>query len=96
MKTWLALALAVLLSGCSGKEIPDSWLTVIEAEAALAPAPPAECATARDPKWKAPPEGDELAADTARREQANKRAFHDLAGRRRVCAAGLVVSQKGK
>lgn len=80
---------AVALAGCSGKEIPDSWVSLIEAEAATPPAPPAECATARDPRWTEPPEGDEYAADTARRERANKTAFRELAQRRRICAAGL-------
>ncbi len=96
MKNWLALVLAtLLLAGCSGKEIPDSWISIIESEAAIAPEPPPECSPKVDPKWRTPPKGAELAADTARREQANKSAFRELAGRRRVCAAGLTAEHQG-
>jgi hypothetical protein len=91
------LGAALLLAGCGGKtaDIPDSWLSIIENESAAPIAPPAECRTKGDPKWTVPPEGNELMADTARRERKNKDAFGELAARRRVCAAGL-PQQGGK
>lgn len=96
MKVWLCLTLAVLLAGCSGKEIPDSWVSMIESEVAHAPAPPAECTVRADPRWKEAPEGDERADAVARRERANKNAFAELAQSRRICSAGLVAVNEPK
>jgi len=95
MKPWFTLALAVLLAGCGGKstELPEGWLSVIEAETPKPPEPPEECQTKGDPKWKRPPQGSEHTADTARREQANKTAFAELEHRRRICAAGFTKLQ---
>ncbi|MGE0022129.1 MAG: hypothetical protein AB7S70_00670 [Hyphomicrobium sp.] len=81
-------AALLLLAGC-GKDISPEWQAIIASEPMAPPTPPGECREKGDPKWTVPPEGDELAADTARREQRNKTAFRELAGRRRVCAAGL-------
>jgi hypothetical protein len=87
----LMLAIGVMLGGCAGQDIPDGWVSLIEAEQAQPPAPPAECSTKGDPKWRIPPKGDETMADTARRERQNKTAFEELQDRRRVCAAGQVA-----
>lgn len=93
----LVSAATLLLAGCGGKasEIPDSWISIIENEAAAPVEPPAECRIKGDPKWTVPAEGDELLADAARRDTLNKNAFKEMASRRRVCAAGL-PQQGGK
>lgn len=83
------LALGVALSGCSGKDIPDGWVSLIEAEQVARPKSPAECFPKRDPKWRSPPNGDEPMDATARRERGNKNAFHEIEDSRRVCAAAL-------
>lgn len=98
MKFFIVALGALALAGCTGSaaEVPESWISIIENEAVKPPAPPAECALAADPKWRVPPETGELAADTARREHANKSAFREMAQRRRICAAGLVAQTEGK
>jgi len=97
MKPWLVVFLTLALAGCAGSaaEIPDSWISIIEAEAAKPASPPAECSPKGDPKWREPPEGVETRDGTARRERANKDRFRELAARRRVCAAGLVAATDG-
>jgi hypothetical protein len=95
MRNLLTLVVAsLLLAGCSGKEIPDGWISIIESEAATPAPAPRECSTEGDPKWTIPPDRDELENETARRDRKNKNAFSELAGRRRVCAAGIVTAEK--
>lgn len=91
MKPLASLSLALLLAGCGGQaaEIPEGWLSIIEAEAAVPPATPAECQTAGDPKWVDPPDRDVLRDEAVRRDRQNKNNFNILRGKRRVCAAGL-------
>lgn len=93
----LAAVIAALgLAGCSvgSASIPDSWVSLIESEAATAPPPPAECKTKGDPIWEDLPERDVLRDEAARNARTNKDRFRELAGRRRVCAAGLVAPAK--
>lgn len=88
MKTLIVLLAALTLAGCSGKEIPDGWISLTEMEA-QPPALPAECDTDRDPKWVDLPDRDVAQDEGARNYRVNKDQFRKLAGRRRVCDAGL-------
>jgi hypothetical protein len=82
------LGMAALLAGCSGKEVPDGWLALTEMEA-QPPAIPGECLTGNDPRWVDLPDRDVLQDEGARNVRDNKDRFRRLAGKRRVCAAGL-------
>ena len=82
------LGTAALLAGCSGKDVPDGWIALTEMEA-QPPAIPAECLTERDPRWVDLPDRDVLQDEGARNVRDNKDRFRRLAGKRRVCAAGL-------
>lgn len=89
----ILLVVALSLAGCAGQaqEMPGSWMSYVEDADPPRPDPPPECKTASDPTWSVPPETGEFAADTARREDANKRAFRVITARRRICAAGVTV-----
>lgn len=82
------LGVAVLLAGCSGKDMPDGWIALTELEA-QPPAIPDECLTDKDPRWVDLPDRDVLQDEGARNVRDNKDRFRRLAGKRRVCAAGL-------
>lgn len=83
------LALGVALSGCAGKDIPDGWGALIEAEQVAAPKPPAECFPEADPKWVDLPDRDVLQAEGARNVRTNKSRFREIEARRKICAAAL-------
>jgi hypothetical protein len=79
------MALVLAVAAC-GKSDPEPTIVAI---APPAPILPDECRTAGDPKWTSPPPTNVRRRESTALWNRNAEAFADVAGRRRICEAGL-------